>query len=53
MRQQKSTAWKRTSREKIYKNLGWESLNERRVMRKLCILYETIDTKFLTTSTKL
>ena len=39
-------AWKGTSREKLYKNLGWISLNERRVMRKLCIFYETIDTKF-------
>ena len=39
-------AWKGTSRDKLYKNLGWESLNERRVMRKLCIFYETLDTKF-------
>ena len=39
-------AWKGTSREKLYKNLGWESLNERRVMRKLLVIYETIDTKF-------
>ena len=39
-------AWKGTSREKLYKILGWESLNERRVMRKLCILHETIETKF-------
>ena len=39
-------AWKGTNREKLYKNFEWESLNERRVMRKLCIIYETIDTKF-------
>ena len=34
--------WKGTNRDKLYKNLGWESLNERRVMRKLCIIYETL-----------
>ena len=39
-------AWKGTKREDLYDNLGWESLNERRVMRKLCIIYETLDTKF-------
>ena len=39
-------AWKGTSRDKLYKNLGWESLNKRREMRKLCIIYETLDTKF-------
>ena len=38
-------AWKGTSREKLYKNLGWESLNQRRIMRKLCIIQETIETK--------
>ena len=31
-------AWKGTSREKLYKNLGWESLNERRIMRKVSIM---------------
>jgi len=39
-------AWKGTDRVRLYENLGWESLNERRVMRKLCIVYETLDTKF-------
>ena len=40
-----SGAWKGTSYEKLYTNLGWESLNRRRSMRKLTILYETIHTK--------
>ena len=39
-------AWKGTSRDKLYKNLGWESLQERRIMRKLCLVYEVLDTKF-------
>merc|ERR1712015_183384 len=38
-------AWKGTSREKLYANLGWESLNERRIMRKVSTIYETIQTK--------
>ena len=38
-------AWKGTSRENLYKNLEWESLNQRRVMRNLCIIQETIETK--------
>ena len=41
-----SGAWKGTNRDKLYQNLGWESTNDRRIMRKLCIFYETIDTKF-------
>ena len=41
-----SGAWKGTNRVKLYENLGWESTNDRRIMRKLCIFYETIDTKF-------
>ena len=39
-------AWKGTSRKKLYENLGWESLHDRRTARRLTILYETIDTKF-------
>ena len=39
-------AWKGTSRDKLYANLGWESLNDRRIMRKLLIFYETHETKF-------
>ena len=38
-------AWKRTSQEKLYKMLGWESLQQRRVSRKLCIIFETLETK--------
>jgi len=34
-------AWQGTSTEKLYKILGWESLNCRRIMRKLNILHET------------
>jgi len=41
-----SGAWKGTNRAKLYENLGWESTNDRRVLRKLCNFYETIDTKF-------
>ena len=36
-----SGAWKGSSMEKIYQILGWESMNNRRIMRKLCILQET------------
>ena len=32
--------------KKLYENLGWESLEDRRTMRKLCILHETIENKF-------
>ena len=35
-------AWQGTSYEKLYKILGWESLNKRRTMRKLTILHETL-----------
>jgi hypothetical protein len=30
-----------SSRKDLYENLGWESLNNRRIMRKLCLLHET------------
>jgi len=33
-------AWQGTSREKIYNDLGWEFLQNRRSARKLCLLYE-------------
>ena len=39
-------AWKSTSIVKLYRNLGWESLSDRRTMRKLCLLYETIENDF-------
>ena len=38
-------AWHGTNIEKLYKMLGWESLNKRRIMRKLTILHETQLTK--------
>ena len=34
-------AWKGSSRDKLYKMLGWESLNNPRIMRKLIMLHET------------
>ena len=39
-------AWKSTSIEKLYNNLGWESLSDRRTFRKLCPIFETIENKF-------
>ena len=38
-------AWQGTSYEKLYTILGWESLNKRRIMRKLSILHETVINK--------
>ena len=35
-----SGAWKGTSRDKLYNDLGWESLHHRRNFRRLCIFYE-------------
>ena len=39
-------AWLGSSRKKLYENLGWESLNDRRIMRKLCLLHETYHSNF-------
>ena len=39
-------AWKGTSIPKLYANLGWESLNDRRVMHKLCIVHDALNSKF-------
>ena len=39
-------AWRGSSREKLYNDLGWESLNDRRIMRKLCLLHETYYSNF-------
>ena len=39
-------AWMGSSRKELYKNLGWESLNNRRIMRKLCLLHETYHSNF-------
>ena len=36
-------AWKGTSREKIYEELGWESLDLRRWSRRLVLFYEIIN----------
>ena len=41
-----SGAWQGTSREKLYDDLGWESLQNRRTVRKLCILYETLKNRY-------
>ena len=41
-----SGAWKGTSMDKLYQMLGWESLSNRRIMRKLCLVYETVNNKF-------
>ena len=40
-----SGAWNKTCRVKLYENLGWESLQNRRMMRKLCLFYEILNTK--------
>ena len=34
-----SGCWQGTSRERLYKELGWESLSDRRWARRLTILY--------------
>ena len=39
-------AWKGTSRKKLYDNIGWESLHDRRTARRLHIFYETFNSKF-------
>ena len=39
-------AWKGSSMTQLYNNLGWESLNNRRIMRKLCLLHETYYSNF-------
>ena len=33
-------AWCGTPRDKLFNELGWESLKNRRIMRKLCLLHE-------------
>ena len=38
-------AWKGTSRLKIYKELGWESLSDRRSYRRILQLHKIIDKK--------
>ena len=41
-----SGAWRGTSRDKLYKDLGWESLYHRRNSRRLTMFYEISETKF-------
>ena len=36
-------AWKDTSREKLYDELGWESLNLRRWSRRLILFYKIVN----------
>ena len=36
-------AWKGTSREKLYNELGWESLNLRRWSRRLVMFYKIVN----------
>ena len=38
-------AWQSSPKRELYKILGWESLNQRRILRKLTILYETLINK--------
>ena len=40
-----SGAWKGTSRVKLYAELGWESLSDRRMTRRLLLLHKIIDKK--------
>ena len=35
-----SGAWKGSSTQKIYNELGWESLDNRRKFRRLCLFYK-------------
>ena len=35
-----SKCWKGTNRAKLYDQLGWESLSERRVYRRFCLFYK-------------
>ena len=38
-------AIKGTSKEKLYQELGFESLKDRRWLRRLCYLYKIVNTK--------
>ena len=37
-------AWRRTSRDKLYSELGWESLGSRRWSRRLILFYKFLNT---------
>ena len=41
-----SGAWRGSSRDKLYNDLGWESLYHRRNLRRLCIFYEVLKNDF-------
>ena len=41
-----SGAWRGTSRNKLYDDLGWESLHHRRNFRRLCIFYDVFKNNF-------
>ena len=41
-----SGAWRGTSRNRLYSDLGWESLHHRRNMRRLCLFYELYKNDF-------
>ena len=41
-----SGAWRGSSREKMYTDLGWESLYHRRNLRRLCLFYEVLKNNF-------
>ena len=36
-------AWRGSSRDKIYEELGWESLQNRRVFRRLTLFYKIMN----------
>ena len=40
-----SGAWKDTDRNKIYKELGWETLDQRRMFRRLVQFYKIMNVK--------
>ena len=39
-------AWNGSGKGKLYKMLGWETLNDRRILKKQIIIYETLKNKF-------
>ena len=38
-------AWQGTSRVKLYDELGWESLSERRICRRVLLMHKIVDEK--------
>ena len=37
--------WQGTSRVKLYEELGWESLSDRRISRRILLMHKIIDEK--------